>query len=216
MKTDQQVQNDVMAELAWDASVQDKQIGVGIRDGIVILNGEVSSLAEKLSAERAALRVDGVRALVIELDVRLPGSSQKPDLEIARTIEQVLSWSAQRALHHLVVIVEKGWVTISGQVAWEYQRKLASSLVRGLMGVTGVTDLIELKPALTLNNVKAQIDSAIQRHVVLAGSKIDIATQGDGVVVRGRVQSLAEHAMVLSSVWSTPGVRHIVDQLEIL
>ena len=216
MKTDLQVQNDVMAELAWDASVQDKQIGVGIKDGIVILNGEVSSLAEKLSAERAALRVDGVRALVIELDVRLPGSSQKPDLEIARTIEQVLSWSAQQALHHLVVIVEKGWVTISGQVVWDYQRKLASRLVRGLMGVTGVTDLIELKPAFTLNNVKAQIDSAIQRHVVLAGSKIDISTQGDGIVIRGRVQSLAEHAMVLNSVWSTPGVRHIVDQLEIL
>ena len=105
--------------------MQAKQIGVGIKDGIVILNGEVDSLAEKLNAERAALRVEGVRAIVVELDVRLPGSNQKTDMEIARTVEQVLNWSAQRSLHDLVVVVEKGWVTLTGHVTWNYQRRLA-------------------------------------------------------------------------------------------
>lgn len=216
MKTDLQIQNDVMAELSWDASLQEKQIGVGVKDGIVILNGEVESLAEKLSAERAALRVEGVRALVVELDVRIPGSSQKPDLDIARTVEQVLSWSAQRALHKLVVVVEKGWVTLTGHVTWNYQRRLACTMVRSLMGVRGVTDAIELKPLLSLSNVKQQIDSALKRHVLLSNSKIDIAATGDGVVIKGQVHSLAEHSMVLSSVWSTPGVRTIVDQMVIV
>lgn len=216
MKTDAQIQNDVMAELSWDASVQAKQIGVGIKDGIVILNGEVESLAEKLSAERAALRVEGVRAIVVELDVRLPGDNQKTDMEIARTVEQVLNWSAQRALHDLMVVVEKGWVTLSGHVTWNYQRRLACTLVRSLMGVRGVTDSIELKPLLSLADVKSQINNALKRHVLLNNCKIDIATDEDAVVIKGQVHSLAEHSMVLHSVWSTPGVRTIVDQMEIL
>lgn len=216
MKTDAQIQNDVMAELSWDASVQAKQIGVGIKDGIVILNGEVESLAEKLSAERAALRVEGVRAIVVELDVRLPGDNQKTDMEIARTVEQVLNWSAQRALHDLMVVVEKGWVTLSGHVTWNYQRRLACTLVRSLMGVRGVTDSIELKPLLSLADVKSQINNALKRHVLLNNCKIDIAADEDAVVIKGQVHSLAEHSMVLHSVWSTPGVRTIVDQMEIL
>lgn len=215
MKTDTQIQNDVMAELSWDASIEAQQIGVGIQDGIVTLNGEVGSLAEKQSAEQAALRVSGVKALVIELEVRLPGSHQKTDVEIARTIEQVLNWSAQRALHKLVVVVEKGWVTLTGQVTWNYQRTQARAMVRGLMGVRGVTDLIELKPLVSLADVKSQINKALQRHIMLGNSKIEIAAHEDAVMLKGQVQSLAEHSMVLESVWSTPGVRTIVDQLEI-
>lgn len=215
MKTDTQIQNDVMAELSWDASIEAQQIGVGIQDGIVTLNGEVGSLAEKQSAEQAALRVSGVKALVIELEVRLPGSHQKTDVEIARTAEQVLNWSAQRALHKLVVVVEKGWVTLTGQVTWNYQRTLARAMVRGLMGVRGVTDLIELKPLVSLADVKSQINKALQRHTMLGNSKIEIAAHEDAVMLKGQVQSLAEHSMVLESVWSTPGVRTIVDQLEI-
>lgn len=216
MRTDTQIQNDVMAELSWDASVQAKQIGVGIKDGIVILNGEVDSLAEKLSAERAALRVKGVRSVVVELDVRLPGSNQKTDIEIARTVTQVLNWSAQRALHVLMVVVEKGWVTLSGHVTWNYQRRLASTLVRSLMGVRGVTDSIELKPLLSLADVKSQINSALKRHVLLHNCVIDITAHEDAVVIKGQVHSLAEHSMVLHSVWSTPGVRTIVDQMDIV
>lgn len=216
MRTDTQIQNDVMAELSWDASVQAKQIGVGIKDGIVILNGEVDSLAEKLSAERAALRVKGVRSVVVELDVRLPGSNQKTDIEIARTVTQVLNWSAQRALHDLMVVVEKGWVTLSGHVTWNYQRRLASTLVRSLMGVRGVTDCIELKPLLSLADVKSQINSALKRHVLLNNCIIDITAHEDEVVIKGQVHSLAEHSMVLHSVWSTPGVRTIVDQMDIV
>lgn len=216
MRTDTQIQNDVMAELSWDASVQAKQIGVGIKDGIVILNGEVDSLAEKLSAERAALRVKGVRSVVVELDVRLPGSNQKTDIEIARTVTQVLNWSAQRALHDLMVVVEKGWVTLSGHVTWNYQRRLASTLVRSLMGVRGVTDCIELKPLLSLADVKSQINSALKRHVLLNNCIIDITAHEDAVVIKGQVHSLAEHSMVLHSVWSTPGVRTIVDQMDIV
>lgn len=215
MKTDTQIQNDVMAELSWDASIEAQQIGVGIQDGIVTLNGEVGSLAEKQSAEQAALRVSGVKALVIELEVRLPGSHQKTDVEIARTTEQVLNWSAQRALHKLVVVVEKGWVTLTGQVTWNYQRTQARAMVRGLMGVRGVTDLIELKPLVSLADVKSQINKALQRHIMLGNSKIEIAAHEDAVMLKGQVQSLAEHSMVLESVWSTPGVRTIVDQLEI-
>jgi osmotically-inducible protein OsmY len=216
MRTDTQIQNDVMAELSWDASVQAKQIGVGIKDGIVILNGEVDSLAEKLSAERAALRVKGVRSVVVELDVRLPGNNQKTDIEIARTVTQVLNWSAQRALHDLMVVVEKGWVTLSGHVTWNYQRRLASTLVRSLMGVRGVTDCIELKPLLSLADVKSQINSALKRHVLLNNCIIDITAHEDEVVIKGQVHSLAEHSMVLHSVWSTPGVRTIVDQMDIV
>jgi osmotically-inducible protein OsmY len=216
MKTDAQIQNDVMAELSWDAAVQAKQIGVGIKDGIIILTGEVESFAEKLSAQGAALRVKGVRAVVVELDVRLPGYSQKTDIEIAKTVEQVLTWSAQRALHDLVVIVEKGWVTLTGEVTWNYQRRLADTIVRSLMGVRGVTNSIELKPLLTLSDVKSQINNALKRHVLLDNCKLDISAHQDTVVIKGQVHSLAEHTMVLQSVWSAPGVRAIVDQMEVV
>src|SRR5450755_4002741 len=146
MKTDAQLQQDVIAELNWEPSVNAAQIGVEVKDGIVTLAGHVSSYAEKYAAERAAQRVCGVKALAVEMNVNLPGSSKRIDADIARSAENVLEWMTYLPKDCVKVKVEGVWITLSGEVAWEYQRQAAVSAVRYLMGVTGVSDQIAIKP----------------------------------------------------------------------
>lgn len=142
MKTDSQLRQDVNAELNWEPSVNAAHIGVEVKDGIVTLAGHVDSYAEKWSAERAAQRVSGVRALTIEMDVTLPGMSKRSDADIAHTAENVLEWTSVLPKDVVKIMVEGGRITLSGEVAWDYQRQAALNAVKHLMGVVGVTDEI--------------------------------------------------------------------------
>ncbi len=215
MKTDQQVQKDVLAELLWEPSVSAANIGVEVKDGIVTLAGHVNSFAEKWDAERAAQRVVGVKALAIEMDVNLPGSSHRHDADIARAVESALEWSIYVPQNAVKVLVERGHVTLTGEVHWEYQREAAAKAVRYLMGVTGVSDQITLKPEISSSVVKSDIEAALKRRAHDEAQKIAVSVKGADVTLSGKVPSWADRILVRYSAWGTSGVRNVVDNLTV-
>jgi len=216
MKTDAQVQQDVIAELSWEPSVDATQIGVEVEDGIVTLAGHVCSYAEKWGAERAAQRVSGVKALAIEMDVKLSGSSKRNDADIARAAENVLQWMTYLPTDCIKVMVEKGWITLTGEVDWEYQRQAAAGAVRHLMGVTGLSEQIVIKPKVSSTAVKSDIEAALKRRAKTEAHNISVDVRGNEVTLTGTVHSWSERALARDAAWGTPGVRHVVDNITIV
>lgn len=215
MKTDTQLKHDVTAELNWDSSVNENEIGVEVKDGIVTLSGHVGKYSEKWAAERAAQKVPGVKALAIEIDVKLSGSDNRNDADIARTAKSVLEWTTNWPKDQVKVMVEKGWITLSGQLDYEYERQLAHSNVRHLMGVTGVSNQITLKPFLSTNSVKSVIEAALKRRALTDSQEIVVTVDGDKVNLSGVVHSWSEREMVSDSVRNTPGVSEVSDNITV-
>jgi len=213
MKTDSQLQHDVSAELQWEPSVHAARIGVAVKDGVVTLAGQVDSCSEKWNAERAAQRVAGVKAMTTELKVHLTGLSQRTDADVAAAVENVLEWTSSLPAGAIQVMVESGWVTLSGDVDWQYQRQAATDSVRHLMGVTGVSDQISIQPSVNATAVKADIEAALTRSSVAEAKKILVAVQGSDVTLSGTVHSWDERNTANNSAWGTPGVRNVVDRL---
>jgi osmotically-inducible protein OsmY len=213
MKTDSQLQLDVMAELKWEPSVHSTRLGVEVREGVVTLAGHVDSYLEKWEAERAAMRVCGVKALVVEVDVKLPALCQRGDEDIARAARNALEWMTSSNPDAVKVLVEDGWLTLSGDVDWQYQKQAAADVTRHLMGVTGVSNQIAIKPKVTLTEVKAEIEAALGRHAKADARKIDVQVQGGDVTLSGNVDSWAERQSATHAAWSMPGVRNVVDKL---
>jgi osmotically-inducible protein OsmY len=214
MKTDAQVQQDVLAELKWEPSVNAAKIGVEVKDGIVTLAGHVDSYAEKWDAERASRRVSGVRAMTTEIDVALPGSSKRNDVDIARSAESALQWTTFLPKDSVRIIVEGGWVTLAGEVSWEYQRQSASAAVRYLMGVTGVSDQITIKAKASAVAVKSDIEAALKRHAQADAQRI-LSVKDGGVTLTGKASSWSERDLARNSAWGTPGVRNVVDNITV-
>jgi len=215
MKTDAQLQQDVIAELNWEPSVNAAQIGVEVKDGIVTLAGHVDSYAGKYDAERAAQRVAGVKALAIEMDVTLPGSSKRNDADIARSSENVIEWMTYLPKGSVKIKVEGGWITLSGEVDWEYQRQAALSGVRYLMGVTGVSNQIAVKSKVSLRAVKSDIEAALKRRAKSDAQNISVKVQGGDVTLSGTVHSWSERELASDAAWGTPGVRKVVDNITV-
>jgi|ERR1022692_415587 osmotically-inducible protein OsmY len=215
MKTDKQVQQDVIAELSWEPSVNAAQIGVEVKDGIVTLAGHVSSYAEKWNAERAAQRVSGVKAVAIEMDVKLAGSSKRNDADIARAADNVLQWTTYLPKDRVKVMVENGWITLSGDVDWEYQRRGVADGVRHLMGVIGVSDNIAIKPKVSMSAVKADIEAALKRRATADAQKISVDVLGADVTLSGTVHSWSERDLARDSAWGSTGVRKVIDNMTI-
>lgn len=213
MKTDSQLQRDVSEELTWEPQVTASQIGVQVKDGVVTLSGEVSSYAEKWNAEQAAQRVSGVNALAVDLKVKLSELGGRTDADIARSAENVLSWSTAVPGDSVKVMVEGGFITLTGDVDWQFQRLAAASSVRFLLGVTGVSNQIAIKPTLKVGEVKADIETALKRTAIADAKKIQVAVVGADVILTGKVQSWAERETATTSAWSTPGVRSVVDKM---
>lgn len=216
MKTDSQLQQDVSAELKWEPSVHAARIGVEVKDGVVTLAGQVDSYSEKWNAERAAQRVAGVKAMTTELKVHLTGLSKRTDADVAEAVENVLEWTSSLPAGAIKVMVEGGWVTLSGDVDWQYQRQAATDSVRYLMGVTGVSDQISIKPSLpvvTATAVKSDIEAALKRTSIADAKKISVAVHGSDVTLSGTVHSWDERDTATNSAWGTPGVRNVVDMM---
>lgn len=213
MKTDSQVQQDVHTELKWEPAVDATRIGVEVTDGIVTLAGHVDSYAEKWAAERAAQRVAGVSGLAVEIEVRLPGTSRREDADIARSAENVLAWSSFLPSDCVKVMVEDGWVTLTGQVAWDFERRGAASSIRQLLGVTGVSDQITLKPKEVTSVVKADIEAAIRRRVHQDAQMIFVDVKGTEVTLSGTSHSWSARDLASDAAWSAPGVRQVVDNI---
>jgi osmotically-inducible protein OsmY len=216
MKTDSQLQHDVMEELNWEPSVHSARIGVEVKDGIVTLAGQVDSYAEKLSAERAAQRVAGVKATTTELQVQLPGQSRRSDSDIAVSVQNALEWAFSLAVGRRIhVMVENGCVTLSGDVDWQFQRQAAVDTVRPMTGVTGIDNQIRIKPSPSAMLVRADIEAALKRSAITDPGKISIVIQGSEVMLSGPVHSWAERETATNSAWNTPGVTKVVDMMTV-
>jgi osmotically-inducible protein OsmY len=215
MKTDTQLQNDVMAELKWNTSINATKIGVEVDKGVVTLSGHVDNYGQKWSAERAAQKVCGVKALAVEIEVVLAGSDNRSDTEIARTAENVLEWTTNWPKNQVKVMVEDGWITLSGELDYEYQRKMATTAVRHLMGVNGVSNQITIKPFLSSSTVKSDILAALKRRALTDAEEIIVTVDGGKVNLSGVVHSWSERDMVSDSVWNTPGVTNVNDNISV-
>ena len=212
MKSDSQLQQDVIAELKWEPCVTASNIGVEVRSGVVTLAGQVGSYSEKWHAERAAQRVSGVGALAVELKVKLTGDS-RTDSDIALSVESVLLWSTSIPDDAVKVMVENGFVTLTGNVGWQYQRLAAADSIRSISGVTGVSNQIGLKPTVSMSAVKGEIEAALKRSASEDAKKITVEVHGADVTLKGKVSSWAERETATTSAWGTPGVRNVRDEM---
>jgi osmotically-inducible protein OsmY len=214
-KTDLQLKKDVEAELEWDPVIDATRVGVAVTDGVVTLTGHLDSYAEKYSAERAAQRVAGVKALAVELDVKPIAGHKRSDGEIAAGVESALKWNALVPDDRIKVMVEKGWVTLSGELDWDYQREQALKSVRPLTGVLGVTNNMALKPQVTPSNITQRIQGALQRQAEREAKGIEVIVSGNTVTLKGQVHSWAERKAAQGAAWSAPGISSVVNQLRV-
>ena len=215
MKSDDQLKNDVLAELEWDPIVNASDVGVIVKDGVVTLTGQLASHAEKYAAKRAAQRVDGVKALAVELTVRLVSSHERTDAEIALAANNMIEWNSLVPKGKIHSVVESGWVTLDGVVEWDYQRRAAEDSVRNLLGVLGITNLVKIKPKVSATDIGRKIQDALVRQANREAKHIDISVDGAQVTLEGSVNSWAERNAAQGAAWSAPGVLNVVDNLHI-
>jgi osmotically-inducible protein OsmY len=215
MYSDSDILKDVVAEFKMEPSLRDDDIAVGVRDGVVTLAGWVDSYADKWRAERIASKVKGVKAVVNELEVRLPSSSQRPDPEIARAAIDALKWNVLVPDDRIQVIVEDGWVTLKGQVDWYHQKEEAERTVRNITGVKGVSNLIEVAQKPTPSDVKKRIVEALQRAAQFDAERVTVEIDGSRAILKGTVRSYAELKDIERAVRHVPGVSEVENHITV-
>lgn len=213
MANDSALRADIEAELEFEPIVDSANIGVAVKDGVATLTGYVTSYAQKVAAERAAGRVKGVRAVAEEIEVRLPFEVKHDDAEIGRRAANVLGWTVYLPANAVHVKVEKGWVTLTGDVDWQYQKQAAESAVRKLSGVIGVSDLIKIRPHVTPGDVRERITEAYRRNADLESTGIKIAVDGGKVTLSGKVKAWNERRTAENAAWAIPSVTEVIDNL---
>jgi len=213
MKTDTQLKQDVQEELDWTPEVDSSHFSVEVKDGIVTLVGHPSSYAEKVTAEKAVQRVSGVKAIVVEAEVRLPQKDVMTDAEIARAASSILQWTVGLPEGAVQVQVEKGWVTLRGGVEWNWQKHRATRRIAHMRGVTGVANLIKVRDNLAPTDIGEQIGRALLRHAEREAKHIGIEVRDGVVTLSGKVGTYGERAAVRGAAWSAQGVRAVVDHL---
>jgi osmotically-inducible protein OsmY len=213
MRNDTDLQRDVGIELKWDPKVRDEEVAVVAKGGVVTLGGTVDSYATKYAAVRAAERVVGVMAVADDIEVKLPDSHQRSDTEIAHQVTNALHWNVQVPDKTVKARVENGWVTLDGEVEWEYQRTAAFRSVRDLIGIRGVSNLITIKQAASSFDVSTRIKDALRRQAELDANRIEVAAHEGTVTLRGSVHSWTERRRAEAAAWSAPGVTKVEDRL---
>ena len=215
MKSDADLKKDVVDELAWDPAVKASAVGVAVRDGVVTLSGHLDTYAEKAAVERVLKRVAGVKAIALELDVRLAPGHVRSDTDIARAAEQALGWNSMVPANKVRVIVDRGWVTLQGQLEWDYQRQSAEKAVRALVGVVGLSNEIAIAPRAAPADVTRRIREALTRQAQREVKHLDVRVNGGTVTLQGQVHSWHERNAAQGAAWSAPGVVQVINELTI-
>ena len=215
MKTDADLKTDITAELAWDPAVKSTAIGVAVKDGVVTLSGHLETFAEKHAAERALARVAGVKAIALELDVKLSFDHKRSDTDIAVSAEQALKWSTLVPVEAIRLTVDHGSVTLQGEVEWDYQRRSAEKAIRPLMGVVGISNEITLRVRPRATDLSRKIQEALTRQTLREAKQIQVAVDGTTVTLSGTVHSWHERDAVQGVAWAAPGVHAVINELRV-
>ena len=216
MKTNTELQRDVLDELVWEPSVDAAEIGVSVENGIVILNGTVKSLSQKWTAERVAQRVEGVRAVTDELVVKLAGDSQYNDADIAQAAITALDWNASVPKNRIKVLVEHGSVILQGTFEYRFQKDAAEAAISNLRGVKGVSNLIAISPHVSAVDVVHAIKKALHRAAQVDAEKISVEASAGKVILRGNVRTWAEREEAERAAWAAPGVSVVQNDIQII
>lgn len=202
-------------ELSYEPTVNAACIGVSVKDSIVSLSGSVDTYSELAAAERAAMRIRGVKAVVRGLKVRLPGYHERTDEDIARAAANALAWSTLVPKDRIKVEVSNGWVTFEGEVGWKYQSRAAEDLIRNLVGVKGITNNVLIEPFGMRDVVKHKIEDALKRSAEIDAQHITVTTAGDRVILAGTVRSWFEREQAELAAWAAAGVRSVENRIEV-
>jgi osmotically-inducible protein OsmY len=215
MRSDTDVKRDVEDELRWDPDLDATDIAITVKSGVVTLAGFTRSYSDKLEAEVAAKRVAGVFGVANDIEVRLPSLDQRPDPEIAREAIAAIKQRLPLVAEHIKVLVRNGWITLEGDVEWDYQRSAAESAVRRVKGLKGVTNTIQVKPRVPASEVKRKIEEAFRRSAEIDANRITVEAHEGEVILKGTVQSWAERQEAERVAWSAPGVRRVENRITI-
>lgn len=212
-RSDDQIKTDVLSELRYEPSVKVTDIGVLVKDGVVTLNGCAPSHGAKWHAARAARRVAGVKAIADEITVTIPEPHRRPDTEIATAASHQLNWSTTIPMGAAKVTVSEGWITLDGEVEWQYQKSAAEDVLRHMVGVKGITNMIVIKPLISASNVEKAIRSAFERNAGLDAKRIEVETAGSKVTLRGKLANSNERDEAERVAWAAPGVLSVDNQI---
>jgi osmotically-inducible protein OsmY len=214
--TDKDLQQHVRNALDWEPSVDVADVGVTVDDGVVTLRGDVRSYSEKTTAERVALGVYGVKAVANDLVVRIAQPEQRTDSDIAAAAVNAIKWNSQIPADRIAVVVSDGWVTLKGEVDWQFQRDAATRSVRDLLGVVGVNNTIAVRPHVSVSDVKDKIEAALKRNAEVDARRINVSTTDGNVVLSGNVHSWTERREAVKAAWAAPGVSSVDDRMVIV
>jgi len=215
MRTDSELRTDVVAELNWDPRIRDEDIATAVKEGVVTLAGIVDTYAQRYAAERAVGRVNGVKAIVNDLTVKLPGAFERSDPDLAHAAVNALKWNIQVPDERIRVKVANGWVMLEGEVDRYFQKEAAERAVRYLTGVKGVSNLIALRTALAPADIKQRIRASIKRQAEMDADQITVETSGSKVTLRGTVRSIAERRDAERAAWNAPGVTTVENDITV-
>lgn len=215
MKTDLEIQQDVINELKWQPFLKSANIGVAVKNGIVTLSGNVDNYSQKIEAEKASKKVTGVKAIAEDIQIGVSPALEKTDVDIAESVMNALKWHASVPEDRIKVKVENGIVTLDGEVEWEYQRSSATRAVNRLLGVRNVINLINIKPRVTAFDVRTKIADALRRTATVDAERVSIEVDGSKVILNGKVKSFTEKEDVEDAAWCAPGVSRVESHLEV-